>query len=202
MCPLHLHDHWTCPHWEYCQRFFPQLPTSCPCSKAEVQTHEHIVMECNTHDPSSWPCNIIINSFVHFLVNNPTAFSFDNGWGSYAVWLSWAKAQPLSPTFSSFFFFFSVSLLLFLLLHLSRYSVSTTACLRALCNKLLIFFFIKKKRPQDSHEAICMSSTATILGWKLNFLATWIHVPVLAFVHGSIPPTVDSFHWQTTMAIK
>jgi len=64
---------------EYRQRFFPHLPTSCPCGKAEIQTHEHIVMEYDRHNPSTQPCNIIINSFVHFLVDNPGAFSFDNG---------------------------------------------------------------------------------------------------------------------------
>ena len=63
---------------EYKQRFFPLLPTSCLCDKAKVQTWEHIVMECNMYDLSMWPCNIIINSFVHFLVDNPGAFSFDN----------------------------------------------------------------------------------------------------------------------------
>jgi len=67
------------PIGEYRQRFFPHLPTSCPCGKAEVQTREHIVMECKRYDPSTRPCNIIINSFVHFLADNPEAFCFDNG---------------------------------------------------------------------------------------------------------------------------
>jgi len=67
------------PIREYRQRFFPYLPTSCPCSEAEVQTQEHIVMECDLDDPFIQPCNIIINSLVHFLVDNPGAFSFDNG---------------------------------------------------------------------------------------------------------------------------
>jgi len=67
------------PIGEYRQRFLPHLPISCPCGKAEVQTREHIVMECDAHDPSTHPCNIIINSFVHFLADNPSAFSFDNG---------------------------------------------------------------------------------------------------------------------------
>jgi len=67
------------PIGEYRQRFLPYLPISCPCGKAEVQTQEHIVMECDTYDPSTRLCNIIINSFVHFLADNPSAFSFDNG---------------------------------------------------------------------------------------------------------------------------
>jgi len=67
------------PIGEYRQRFFPHLPSSCPCGNAEVQTREHIVMECERHNPSTRPCNIIINSFVHFLADNPEAFSFDNG---------------------------------------------------------------------------------------------------------------------------
>jgi len=67
------------PIGEYQQRFFPHLSTSCPCSEADIQTREHIVMECDIHDPSTRPCNIIINSFIHFLVDNPSAFSFNNG---------------------------------------------------------------------------------------------------------------------------
>jgi len=67
------------PIGEYRQRFFPHLPTSCPCGEAEVQTREHIIMECDRHDPSTRPGNIIINSFIHFLADNPEAFSFDNG---------------------------------------------------------------------------------------------------------------------------
>jgi len=67
------------PIGKYRQGFFPYLSTSCPCDEAEVQTWEHIVMEYDLHDPSTWPCNIIINSFVHFLTDNPGAFSFDNG---------------------------------------------------------------------------------------------------------------------------
>jgi len=66
------------PIGEYCQRLFSQSQVSCPCG-AEIQTHEHIVMECDLYDPSTRPCNIIINSFVHFLADNPAAFSFDNG---------------------------------------------------------------------------------------------------------------------------
>ena len=65
------------PIGEYRQRFFLSLPTSCLCGKAKVQTREHIVMECDLHDPFTHLCNIIINSFVHFLVDNPGAFSFD-----------------------------------------------------------------------------------------------------------------------------
>jgi len=40
------------PIGEYRQRFFPQLPTSCPCGEAEVQTQEHIIIECDRHSPS------------------------------------------------------------------------------------------------------------------------------------------------------
>jgi len=67
------------PIREYQQRFFSHLPISCSCGEAEIQTQEHIVIECDIYDPSTCPCNIIINSFVHFLVDNPSAFSFDNG---------------------------------------------------------------------------------------------------------------------------
>ena len=100
--------HFTCmttghaPIGEYQQRFFPHLPTSYLCNEAEIQTQEYIVMECDIHDPSTHPCNIIINSFVHFLVDNPSTFSFDNGWDLIVAWLSWVKAQH-------FFFFIYLS---------------------------------------------------------------------------------------------
>jgi len=62
---------------EYRQCFFPNSSLS---SQAELQTYEHIIMQCGSHNPSTRPCIIIIiNSFVHFLVDNPIAFSFDNG---------------------------------------------------------------------------------------------------------------------------
>ena len=67
------------PIGEYRQRFFSYLPTSCLCSEAEVQTCEHIVIECNLYDPSMRPCIIIINSFIYFLADNPGIFSFNNG---------------------------------------------------------------------------------------------------------------------------
>jgi len=67
------------PIREYRQRFFPHFPISCPCGEAEIQTQEHIVMKCDIHDPSTRLCNIIINDFIHFLVDNPSIFSFDNG---------------------------------------------------------------------------------------------------------------------------
>ena len=117
------------PIREYKQKFFPHFPTNCLCSNAEIQTHEHIVMECNLY-PSTCLYNNIINSFIHFLVDNPGTFSFDNRWDLIAVWLLWVKAQHLSPIYSSFFFFFFS-------LYLSRYYVPTTVCLRALCNKSL-----------------------------------------------------------------
>jgi len=67
------------PIGEYRQRFFPNSPTNCPCGQAEVQTHEHIVMQCNLHDPTTRPKDIDIDSFMTFISGNPKAFSFDNG---------------------------------------------------------------------------------------------------------------------------
>ena len=116
------------PIGEYRQRFLPHLPISCPCSKAEVQTREHIVMECDTYDLSTRPCNIIINSFVYFLADNPSAFSFDNSWDIIAVRLPWVKAQHF--LFLSYYFSF--------FLYLSRYFVLATVCHCAPCNKLMI----------------------------------------------------------------
>jgi len=73
------------PISEYHQRLFPNSSLSCPCSNASVQTHEHIIMQCDLHDPSTRPGNIVINSFVHFLADNLTAFSFDNRWPPHVV---------------------------------------------------------------------------------------------------------------------
>jgi len=64
---------------EYRQRFFLHLSTSCSYGEAEVQIYEHIVMEYDLYDFFTRPCNIIINSFVHFLVDNLGIFSFNNG---------------------------------------------------------------------------------------------------------------------------
>ena len=66
------------PIGEYRQRFFPYLPTNCSCSNAEIQTREHIIMEYDLYNPSTHLCNIIINSFVYFLMDNPGTFSFNN----------------------------------------------------------------------------------------------------------------------------
>jgi len=66
------------PIGEYQQQFFPNSPLNCSCGQAELQTQEHIVMHCPLHN-STRPYNIVINSFVHFLNNNPSAFCFNNG---------------------------------------------------------------------------------------------------------------------------
>ena len=63
---------------KYQQQFFPNSPLSCPCGEAELQMREHIVMHCPLHN-STRLCNIVINSFVHFLNNNPSTFCFDSG---------------------------------------------------------------------------------------------------------------------------
>ena len=65
------------PIREYRQRFLSHLSISCSCGKAKVQTQEHIVMEYNRHNPFTRLCNIIINSFVYFLADNPEVFSFE-----------------------------------------------------------------------------------------------------------------------------
>ena len=53
---------------------------------------------------STRPCNIVINSFVHFLMDNPSAFSFDNGWLNPVIApRKGANTEPLvSILFSSF----------------------------------------------------------------------------------------------------
>ena len=90
------------PIGEYKQRFFSNLPTSYLCGKAEVQTYKYIIIECDLHHPSTCPCNIIINSFVHFLVDNPRAFSFDYSQRPTAVQLLEVKVQLSFLLFSLF----------------------------------------------------------------------------------------------------
>jgi len=67
------------PIGEYRQRFFPNTPIQCPCGEADVETREHIFMQCNRYDSSFCPRDIHISSFVEFIVGNPTSFCFDNG---------------------------------------------------------------------------------------------------------------------------
>ena len=67
------------PIGEYRQRFFPNSLTQCPCGKADVQTREHIFMQCKLYDTALRPRNIHIFSFVEFVIGNPTSFCFDNG---------------------------------------------------------------------------------------------------------------------------
>jgi len=107
------------PIREYRQRFFPHFPTNCSYSNTEIQTCKHIIMECDLYNPFTHLCNIIINSFIHFLVDNPGVFSFDNRWDLIMARLLWVKAQYLSPIYSSFFFFFFS-------LYLSRYYIRFT----------------------------------------------------------------------------
>ena len=67
------------PIGEYQQRFFPNTPIQCPCGEADVETREHIFMQCNQYDSSFCLRDICISSFVEFIVGNPTSFCFDNG---------------------------------------------------------------------------------------------------------------------------
>jgi len=67
------------PIGEYKQRFFPNESPQCPCGEAEVETREHIFMQCRRYDASFHPRDIRIASFVNFIIGNPTSFCFDNG---------------------------------------------------------------------------------------------------------------------------
>jgi len=67
------------PISEYRQRFSPNSMLSCLCGQADIQDHKHIVMQCSLYNQDTRPRDITIGSFVHFLMQNPTAFSFDNG---------------------------------------------------------------------------------------------------------------------------
>jgi len=51
----------------------------CPCGEAEVETREHIFMQCNLYDAAWRPTDINITSFPDFITGNPTSFCFDNG---------------------------------------------------------------------------------------------------------------------------
>ena len=67
------------PIGEYRQRFFPNASVQCPCGEVEVETREHIFMQCRRYDASLRPRDICISSFVEFITGNPTSFCFDNG---------------------------------------------------------------------------------------------------------------------------
>jgi len=64
---------------EYWQKFFPNTPIHCPCGEAEIETREHIFMQCRRYKAVLYPRDICISSFVEFIIGNPTSFCFDNG---------------------------------------------------------------------------------------------------------------------------
>jgi len=66
------------PIGEYQQRFFPNTLIQCPCSEADIETREHIFMQCKQYKASSHPRDICLSSFVEFIIDNPTLFCFDN----------------------------------------------------------------------------------------------------------------------------
>jgi len=67
------------PIEEYRQRFFPNMAIHCPCGEADVETREHIFMQCRQNEIALRLRDIRISSFVEFIIGNPTAFCFDNG---------------------------------------------------------------------------------------------------------------------------
>ena len=67
------------PIGEYRQRFFPNTPIQCPCGEVDIETREHIFMQCRQYEASLHPRDIHISSFVEFIISNPTSFCFDNG---------------------------------------------------------------------------------------------------------------------------
>jgi len=66
------------PIEEYWQRFFPNTAIYCPCGEANIETREHIFMQCKQYKVALCPRDICISSFVEFIINNPTSFCFDN----------------------------------------------------------------------------------------------------------------------------
>ena len=67
------------PIGEYWQRFFPNTTVQCPCDEVDIETREHIFMQCRQYNASLRPRDIRISSFVEFIISNPTLFCFDNG---------------------------------------------------------------------------------------------------------------------------
>ena len=131
------------PIGEYHQRFFLNLSFRCPCGKVEVQTTStsscsatyissqqdlatllSIALSISlqtTHQPSA------LTTVDHLLRHSPKRADVQ----------SLISRSSLSFFSLLFFLFFPFSLS-HSLSYLSRSFVSTTACLRALCNKLLI----------------------------------------------------------------
>jgi len=66
------------PIGEYWQRFFSNIPVQCPCREADIETREHIFMQCRRYNASFCPRDIRISSFMEFIIGNPTSFCFDN----------------------------------------------------------------------------------------------------------------------------
>jgi len=67
------------PIGEYWQRFFLNMAIHCPCGETDIETWEHIFMQCKQYEAPLCPRDICISSFVEFIISNPTSFCFDNG---------------------------------------------------------------------------------------------------------------------------
>jgi hypothetical protein len=53
-----------CRVGEYCNRFAPSHPTSCPCGEAEVQTIWYVVIDCPSHLGRGCICEVRPNLFT------------------------------------------------------------------------------------------------------------------------------------------
>jgi len=67
------------PIGKYHQHFSPHSPHHCPCGEADVETREHIFMQCKLYNTTWHPTDINITSFLDFITGNLTSFCFDNG---------------------------------------------------------------------------------------------------------------------------
>ena len=120
----------------------------------EVQTCKHIVMQCDLHKQSTRPCNIIINSFVHFLADNPSAFSFDNGWPSLTARPRKGQTRSHSSPNPRFLFPYSFSYFSFPCTIVSHIQVDLLYLPRpAYEPRVINCWFLKKKKKRK--ERLC-----------------------------------------------
>ena len=66
------------PIGEYRLRLFPNEPLDCPCQKAEIETRQHSLFNCERFKKSWNPKRESIFDILTFLELNPGAFSFQD----------------------------------------------------------------------------------------------------------------------------
>jgi len=122
------------PIGEYRLRLFPNEPLDCPCQKAEIETRQHSLFNCERFKKSWNPKRESIFDILTFLELNPGAFSFQDSLFSYFSYT--INLARVHATYYTLIFLLFTS---FPILYYLSSLVATTVCHHASHNKTLIF---------------------------------------------------------------